>query len=710
MKNITIRLVMHVILAVTFTVHVMARSMKQQRPVQQTTPSTTLMLQRAENLIAQKKWKEARALLKTLEKSCGADTRCKANRQFTLGYLFQQEGSQLDSAIICYNKVLEQYPQNAPSYRNMALTYQQQGNTPKAIEVLETAVKKGMTSEFAGKLGDLYTQTKGYEQAIKLYNEALEKDPLSRPLHERLVASYSGGYSNPADIVSHGKQMMNLGFDDLAVNAFVEVIKRHSTNEPLAEHALFLWVIASSRMAVIDIDKIPKEWPHAGFRQLRSLIKSEQKSSTLDLGWWRESVDALPASRPGGRPLRRTAIIGYVLNYVGDQFELKGAIEQADDAYAYAYRIISENDIHSFVIRSERIPDIFYEVAGARGILLTKYPDIDRDRHKFDRMENELFEGKGAAYIDGRTETIMKFHTTLGLIYAARNEWRPSGYRNGIFQLKNAVSKSPEEKNTGYLNMLLAEGYLRNNNRRDATTTLIKAAADFINDDDFFSCDDALRRYDSLNGEKDAKYSVINELLRFRSTLETVADNELNDSKGFTRKVYEATKNSEKKFGQIQRFKIFSDAGSLSLQRERRNLGYYYHSLALLTGDSLVALANLTDIERVNEQVKSVSTSVEFEELIVSASPFDAWPTDEKLPTAKVWKIYEAGSSFETHEIGLTRSLFSGAMVAREINRYESPFYDKQAKFRITADGKIYQVRKPGHEAVLMKYTDFIPD
>ena len=703
------RFVMNVILALMFTLHVMACSRKQQLPIQQITPSTSALLQRTENLIAQKKWNEARALLKTLEKSCGTDKRCHANRQFTLGYLFQQEGSQLDSAIICYNKVVEQYPKNASSYTNIALTYQQQDNTPKAIEVLEKAVENGMIDEFAGKLGDLYMQAKEYKQAIKWYNEALEKDPLSRPLHERLVATYSSGYSNPADMVSHGKQMMNLGFDDLAVNAFVEVIKRHNTNEPLAENALFLWIIASSRMAVIDIDKIPEDWPHEGFHQLRSVIKSGQTASTFGLGWWRSPVDALPASRPGERPLRRTAIIGYALNYVGDQFELHGAIKQADDAYEYAYRIISENNIHEFVIRPERIPDIFYEVAGARGILLTKYPDIDRDRRKFERMEDELFEGKGAAYIDGRTETIMKFHTTLGLIYAARNEWRPSGYRNGIFQLKNAVSKSPEEKNTGYLNMLLAEGYLRNNDRREATTTLIKAAVDFINDDDFYACNDALRRYDSLNGEKDAKYRVIHELLRFRSTLVTIADNELNDIKGFSRKVYETTQTSDKKFGQIQRFKIFSDAGSVSLRRERENLGYYYHSLALLTSDSLDALANLTDIERVNEQVKSVSASVQFEQRIVSASPFDAWPTDEKLPKTKVWKVYEAGSSFETHEIGLTRSLFRGAIVARAINRSESPF-DAQAKFRITAEGNIYRLPKPGSQAVLMNYTDFILD
>lgn len=74
-------------------------------------------------------------------------------------------------------------------------------------------------------------------------------------------------------------------------------------------------------------------------------------------------------------------------------------------------------------------------------LLLERQQEIDPDGKQLDRFVEELFMGKGGAYLGNDWRGILRFHTVLGTIYWKQKVWGTSGNpRGAIFQLEHAVS------------------------------------------------------------------------------------------------------------------------------------------------------------------------------------------------------------------------------------------------------------------------------
>jgi tetratricopeptide (TPR) repeat protein len=112
-----------------------------------------------------------------------------------LGYMYAERGIKLDKALELVGKAMELEPNNPNITDSMAWVYYQQGNYPKAVELLEKAVFL-LTGEFVRgssviheHLGDAYDKMGQREKAREMWKKAAEGDPKSSTATEKLKKS-----------------------------------------------------------------------------------------------------------------------------------------------------------------------------------------------------------------------------------------------------------------------------------------------------------------------------------------------------------------------------------------------------------------------------------------------------------------------------------------------------------------------------------------
>lgn len=621
-------------------------------------------IKRIEELIVLRNWANAESALRRLQKECSTAV-CEGKIHFAYAYLFHQKflslkhAADLDSSAFYYNQVLKVFPTNISAYNNLYMVYKQKGEISTAIDVLKTASRFDHVRNYNTAIGDLFLQENNFADALTHYRAALTKDPSLKLVHERLVSVYSKTDVAAEEILSHCKVLIDLGYNDIAINALQDLIeKEYLSIEQISEGTLLFWLSLSSEQDLRNISQVASSWDHSGINQLIELFRNPSGEANLE--WWMSSEE-VEITR--GLKLRKDLVICHILRELGNRLLSENKIVPAEIVLVKAYRTIRGDDIYSFLAKTESIPTLFFYVAEDLGILYTQYPTLPGALQKFSELENELFNGKTRAYLEMSKEGVMKFHTTLGLIYAERNQWDGGRFRNGIYQLKSAISKSHEAKNTGHLRMLLAKGYLILNDVRGAQATLLGAAASFLNDDNFFATEKALAKYDSINGPKHKIYNKTRRILAFRQEIDNLTLRELNDIHNMESTVLKLT--NEKEFQQyffhIQRYKILSDLGSAALKQEGEKSSVYYHSKALEAANSLAAFSNLTDVLRLNAQIHSINQVVKFTRPLAQAIVQKTLGTH--IGDLKTWKIFESGT-FESKEVSQWNTIFTGSKIA----------------------------------------------
>lgn len=625
-------------------------------------------LERIEELIVQREWISAARALTSLKSGCRTKA-CEGKANFALAYLYHQKLNAVgdpqnlwrDSAQFFYREVLKDYPDNASAYQNLALLYKSSDQAALSVTLLRRAYALNNDDIYLLSIGDQFLQQTSYDSALHYYRRALAHDPLSRPAHERLIHMYAARGMRADQIMPHCRQMAGLGFDELASKALIQVIQREYKRAPKdCERAFLWWTNIAGRSLSIDtrsLLSLPADWNFKGLNELKHVLTSEWKMS--DLTWWsnEQPVNIIP-----GLDLKPNFVIGEVIRSKAQQLRKNNQPAAAVREYENAYKIIvGTQNIHPFLDHADRIPDIFYQVAGELALMYTKYPTLDPDNRKFSRLESELFSGKGMAYMGSDKESIVKFHTTLGLVYAERNQWRGGRFQNAFFQLRNAIQRAPESKNTAYLKVLLSEGHRKNNDNDQARRLLMDAAISYLNDDNFSSVASTLSVYDSIDGARDPKYLSIRQITSFRKELDKLPPQRLVRISEMLDSV-DAMLNAgdlSPYFRTIQRFKILSDLGNLAFQYQDKRAAYTYYGSALQQVFSVNALTNLSDVERINKERAALVRVMTFVHLPREAVPMQAGDVDAKL---KKWELY--ADNFKKQTITMSPELLVGAKVA----------------------------------------------
>ena len=105
-----------------------------------------------------------------------------------LSYLWQGKSGDAEKA---FNKVIELNPQAVPAYTQLAFLYDKQGDTAKAVKLLERGHKAAPHSpELAMLLGAAYLDAKDYAAGEAVYKQALEEGEEKAVLRFQLAVLY----------------------------------------------------------------------------------------------------------------------------------------------------------------------------------------------------------------------------------------------------------------------------------------------------------------------------------------------------------------------------------------------------------------------------------------------------------------------------------------------------------------------------------------
>lgn len=676
-------------------------SSKKTQPVtvQAPSPSERELVGFVETAINHKQWSQASTSLAKLKSLC-KKAACGDRFNFTSAYYYHnhyldsaaRDRTDIDSAIFYYEQVLTLAPENISTYQNLALLFEASGQLQKALLTLRRAAATTNDIQYLYLTGDVLIRNERAVEAVYLYDSIIAADPFNRLAHERLVSLYAIQKVNPRKMLLHCDQLEQVGFTALSLQCLTILMNQHYREQPqFAESALVLWVYLSSvKRKEIDLYHLPREWNSFAIRELKIALDSvpperssfdfwnDRPMSALLQGWNRNNLN---------NHLVPKNVIAHALALRGAELLRMGRASDAERALQTAFKVVTGHtnydNLYKFLKDTENIPDVFYKVAADLGMLYTQYPELPEAEDKFRRLEQELFDGKGAAYNETvHSSGIMKFHSTLGTIYANRNQWQNKNgrYKDAIFQLTSAIEKSPEGRNTSYWNRLLATGYVQLDQSAKAGQPLIMAAAHAMNDDDLDGARSIIATYDSLNLQKDDRYQEVVAILNFRvqlSVLKTFDAFENLDS--LQNYIDGLTKENSPSYShflfykRLQRYKILADLAVRAEQNGKQRLALYCNSLAIQQAYTLETLGNISDVVRLNAMKNSVLQTVSF-----TISPKDVTlqngviNSTNEMFAKHSWTIYET-SSFSKKIVEQNEQLLVGAYIAEVIATTTTP-------------------------------------
>src|SRR3989338_6051304 len=104
-----------------------------------------------------------------------------------LGYMFAEEGSNLDEAIVLVRKALEIEPENGAFLDSLGCAYFQKGDTSEAFVELKKAIKfEPNDPTIRDHLGDIYFKKGLRDKAREEWERSLKIDPKQDKVREKL--------------------------------------------------------------------------------------------------------------------------------------------------------------------------------------------------------------------------------------------------------------------------------------------------------------------------------------------------------------------------------------------------------------------------------------------------------------------------------------------------------------------------------------------
>lgn len=396
-----------------------------------------------------------RRSLESVRASCvltDSPTSCRSHVDYSLGYLYQTEGSRvgagrdtlLDRALQYYDSSLAADPNNRAALYNKALSVRALvGGTRASPEsfLRDAAVRDpARGSTYMSLLGDYFWDQARWRDAVGAYRGALTADPDNAATRAALVQCYRR-WRDPAvlpELLAVGDGWL-VRFPESATDAYRAVVERalagaRAGEEPeIAGRAIVKLVSVQDRFGDSLLARSVKDT--SGLARFAPLLQFEAFLRTA-------SIDSAPWWSTGDRrqALARAALVR------GSEASAKGDDAGAERLWLAGVSLASH--------RSRESVDLQREIA----LLYSRRPDIDPRGDKFRRIEDRIFTEKVAALASGDLEAAQRFHTTLFLIYSQRGTWRsPYPARNALDQLTWAVRAADERASSEHFYQPLPE-------------------------------------------------------------------------------------------------------------------------------------------------------------------------------------------------------------------------------------------------------------
>ncbi len=648
-------------------------------------------------------FEEALEILDAVGRDLPADAgeeskRLRGELNFTRGYICQRKAACVGAdervrlfgkARDSYQKLLADYPGNAQASTNLAMLLESLGRWNEAVPILQKAAQLNSDREYEYHIamGDLYRRHERSENAIALYELAAKRDSSKRTAYERILSTKRRlGPQQANQLLSLAARIEEARQPELAAEAFSAVVWLTYKDETrLAVNACQRWadvMAGCERLGRSELTLLPSppEWEHDCIRQLHALV-SGPATATNHFQWWLEDGQ-----------LYRRHISASILRLRAREALAKENAQEAMEILELGLELAPPVDSYKDPPIKNK-PWIFLEIARDLARVYSRLmdkevkdlPRVNRLSEKFRSLEKKIYGPKGDAIMRGDYPAMQKFHTTLGFIYAEREQWNSTGVaNNGIFQLDHAIDAADkwyERRNGPFqplprLKRLLAEGLAHEKRFADATGQYVAAAEAFLDTDDLNGAAASVAAADSLKEEHPRvgafpRLDDLREILETRKRISTAQTTiaEIQSTGAVVVSAWPGRfKNLAPDFVARQRFKTLSDLGDAARQRNSEEVALGLMSRALEASLGTQVMTSYGDLQRLRESESAIRAQVDLgnaESRVEtksgagkSAYPFEA---------AKTWHI-PGGSSESTKVTAVSQDLVLAEKVIREAN------------------------------------------
>lgn len=371
---------------------------------------------------------------------------------------------------------------------NLAAIDLEQGNSVGALKILEEGYETAKTSQPAVRSQYLFNYAEALERTpasqgrkpADLYREAFLADPRRHEAADAgLGLSLSQGNINEA--ADFAQLMIDRGHLELA-----EKRLRNALDDPKARQSPDAYLLVGSLMSLIAAQKVPpdefgKRWGQHAKGSVAGLDdRAHAMRQFLQLGYAAAAqvpqfADPRAAREKLGMqniPKPQVALVSSYWTQVGNVRAAAGDARAALALYSIAWQVHRVN-----------MDAALYKA----NLLIQRQKEFDPDGRLFNRFIDELFQGKGEAYLGEDWPSILQFHMILGTLFYQRHEWGDSYYpRSAVFQLEHAdkARRRLEGKDGGGpapgLYTMLAECYVATQKPAQAFETYQQAARDAL--------------------------------------------------------------------------------------------------------------------------------------------------------------------------------------------------------------------------------------
>lgn len=604
------------------------------------------------------RYAEARSRLEQALGACAAGDSgrpCRALLHYTLGFVAQDqlEGSRRpsadegvlgDAAIEAYEAALADAPDHGPTLANLASLFERRGNA--ALEA--DRPKDALAS---------------YERAMKLV-------PASEGVRRRLVAAWTAFPPKSLEPVLARLGEWESSWPGVAREGYVAVMRRtYATDAPIAEKALVRWLDLLARedaLTTADFAALPVQWVGPAPDALRAYMKTPWGEPAT---WWLQERSRVEA-------LARVALA------LGKGFLAQGkGPEWPERCWQSALRVASP--------MSPRRVDLERELA----MLYFHSPELDGNGQKMQRLLDQIFDEKMASIWQRDLDAVQRYHTTLGLIFAAQERWgTPSEPRGALFQLRHALDTAAQRSGPGMppqplpeLRERLADGLTATGQKEQAFRTYVGAAQAYLDTDDLQSAERSLDRAQSLANAAKASASSLEPLRalgRLRSALAGPLPGPSDIAAALTWVQAPSAAGLAPDFVDRQRFKLLADAATRAPQGEQSLAAARALTVA---ADKKIPLQSPRDLLRVDDVTRIVNRGAG--KIIGEATPASGdhvLQVGAELPGRAVRvsaqtmiqaRLIEAGGLPPGAEVkvqGATITIKSESATAKELGEYQA--------------------------------------
>ncbi len=436
---------------------------------------------------------------------------CRRPLLYALGYVYQKDAglrperrdSLLGVAFERFRDVFEENPDFQPAQEALAAISRQSPH-----ESFEPTLRKMAGQDDTGRqyvlLGDYYSdpEVQRPKQALEAYRRAMELAPADERPVRRIIDLFRDTPETQLgspELDSLLTDQLTVRFPRLAAEGRLVFMKRvYHRNPERAAAAVPDWLAAHAAADGVQpalASEMPSDWTVDPFPELRAFLADPAATQRSD--WWLRDGERREAFARAALDLGRWAL-GREGPVAAERVWTTG-LDVAQPGSASWLRI----------------------TAGLAE-LYEKAPVVDPSGEKMRALERVLFDRKGEAIGRGDFPAMLRFHGTLGQIYARRGDWGSSGNpRSAIFQLEHALDAARRgalREPLPALRRWLAVAYERTDSADRAALMYAEAAADYLDVDDLAGADSALARSRELGRARapQARTRAVTEWLRRR--------------------------------------------------------------------------------------------------------------------------------------------------------------------------------------------------